>query len=595
MSVSPTHGHSQRVMRLDEVLTQSGTVLLEGDWRRDGAALLFEQPLHTVEAYRPEDVPSVLETVDAATREGHFAAGALAYEAAAGWLGSRRALPADQRLAWFGIYQAPRLLSDATVETRASYMDAEFLSEQEFSSQVERVRALIGLGDVYQVNLTGRLGGQVASALGLYGRIREQKAPFRGWVQFGDESLVSASPELFFRREGKWVETRPMKGTAARRPSVSGDLSAAAALAASEKDRAENLMIVDLLRNDLGRLARPGSVVVSKLFDVETHHTAHQMTSTIRADIPEDVQWQTLFEALFPCGSITGAPKLRAMQRIEELEPEFRGFYCGAVGFAGPKQTGCFSVAIRTGTVRPNGTARFGVGAGIVWDSDPAAEYEECRTKSRFLTVEKPVGVFETMLCERGEIALLERHWARLSSSAAFLGIALARQAFDRVIADAAQRSAAHVLRVELQADGALAATTRPIPRASNGWRLAVTDVVADRDDFRFFHKTTDRTAYAAAEAQARAAECDEGLLVNDRGEVTEGSRTSVWIERDGLLITPPVDAGLLPGVHRAYVLDTVPNAREAPLTVSDLLNADRVFCGNAVRGLIPVRSVVVL
>lgn len=592
MSPAPPSHVRNQAPRLDT----PGTVLLEGRWHDH--PLLFQNPIRILKATDLDGVLEVLRGIDSATAEGFFVAGALAYEAAAAWLGVRYFRKTKERrahpLAWFGVYRAP--LSVGPIPTTTSpWRETSSFDAATFSDGIDHIHEWIAQGEVYQVNLTQPLPGHVDSALELYTSSGVQAAPYRAWLNLEETQLVSASPELFFRRRGEHVSAQPMKGTAARAPSSTEDQIKARDLASSEKDRAENVMIVDLLRNDLGRVASPGSINVTELCKVETFPSVHQMTSTIEARVPRTVEWSSLFKALFPCGSVTGAPKLRAMDCIRELEPEPRGFYCGAVGFAGPQQVGCFNVAIRTCSVGPMKQARLGVGSGIVWDSKPELEVQECLTKALFIEQPDPSPqvVFETMLFVDGEIRFLQRHLKRLFASAGYFSIPV-DQDLVRVALESkmATLQSPMVVRIEAGHLGRIEVSTRSVPPTDKSWRLAVTGVRAHSQAAKFFHKTDQRSEYESAERIARSAGFDEGLLLNERGEVTEGARTSVWIKKDGHLLTPPVRSGLLAGVYRAHVLETVPHAAEQRLEVQDLLHAEEVYCSNAVRGMIPVAEV---
>ena len=404
--------------------------------------------------------------------------------------------------------------------------------------------------------------------------------------------FVSFSPELFFERQGSRVVTRPMKGTAARGVGEDDDRVKRDALLASEKERAENVMIVDLLRNDLGRLAQPGQVHVEALFEAEAYPSLWQMVSTIAAELPK-VGLYDLFRALFPCGSITGAPKIAAMHKIAQLEATPRGLYTGALGWVAPGGDCRLNVAIRTIEVGANGHARLGVGSGIVIDADPAREYAECLLKARFLTGFDPgFELIETMRLEAGSYRFLDLHLDRLRSSAEALGFACPRSAIADALAEHASQCAqgVHRLRLTLAHDGrwaigsAVLAEDAPIPRFAR-----IAEERLDADDYLLRHKTTARKRYDAALATlANHPEVFDLIFFNTRGEVCEGARSSVFIERDGRLLTPHLACGLLPGVMRRHLLESG-RAVECVLYREDLRGAATVYLGNALRGLIPV------
>lgn len=461
------------------------------------------------------------------------------------------------------------------------------------ASRVGQIRRWIADGDCYQVNLTFPLGFRLyGQPMALYARLRErQPVRYGAYISTPEETLLSFSPELFFERCGNRVVTRPMKGTAKRGATLEADSAQRGALLASEKERAENIMIVDLLRNDLGRLAEPGKVQVESLCEAEAYPTLWQMVSTISAELP-GVRLFDLFRALFPCGSITGAPKIRAMQRIAELEVSSRGLYTGALGWLAPGGDCRFNVAIRTLELETNGRGRLGIGGGIVIDSDPASEYAECLLKARFLTAFDPgFELIETMRLENGIYPLLVLHLERLEASAGALGFFCDAGA----IADAlAAQAAAHgegVFRVRLTLahGGRFLVAVASLPENNPSWKVVLSDEVLDADDYLLRHKTTARSRYDRALARlAGSPEVFDAIFFNTRGEVCEGARSTVFVERDGVLLTPPLACGLLPGVKRRQLLESG-RAIERVLTRDDLLSASKLYVANALRGLVEV------
>ena len=385
---------------LADTLRAPGTVLLDTgrpDAEND-RTLLFAAPQRTLTAHRRAEVPELLGAADEAVRDGRFVAGYVGYEAGYAFepdlFPEKEAAGDGPLLAWLGVYERPRVLSPAAIEevleaehTGPRVEDLRFEIERAaYRGKIAQVKEAIRAGEVYQINFTAPVHFELrADPLALYGRMRQrQPVPYGAFLNLGNGRYVlSASPELFFRRNGERVWTRPMKGTARRGASPEEDQRLRRWLAADEKSRAENLMIVDLLRNDLSVCCRPGSVRVPRLFEVEPYDTVSQMTSTVEGRLKENTGLADLFRALFPCGSVTGAPKLRAMQHIRRLEAGPRGVYCGAVGFAGPREA-AFSVAIRTVELAGE-RGRLGIGSGVVWDSDADEEYEECLLKAQFL------------------------------------------------------------------------------------------------------------------------------------------------------------------------------------------------------------------
>nr|WP_234086229.1 aminodeoxychorismate synthase component I [Azonexus sp. R2A61] len=455
--------------------------------------------------------------------------------------------------------------------------------EKTYLAAVDRIKAWISAGDCYQVNFTFPLDCRVfGHPLDLYAALRErQPAGYGGFVGDGRSAVVSLSPELFVERRAGRLRTRPMKGTAPLAAPL-------AQLRDSPKDRAENLMIVDLLRNDLGRIATPGSVRVERLFDVEDYPTVRQMVSEISAMAP-DASFGDILEALFPCGSITGAPKIRAMQIIGELENAPRGLYTGALGWLAPDGDFRLNVAIRTLEIAAGGRGRVGVGSGIVADSDPAAEWQECALKLAFLRDLDPgIKLIETLRRDNGVYPMWAGHYARLKRSAAWLGFPIDEQGLFRALA---AQPVAGTWRVRLTLDkaGRIEVAAFPLEAAAPNERLAVlAEVRIDADDPLRRHKTTERAEYDAALAGLPAdGAVFDAVFLNRRGEVAEGARSNVFVERDGYLLTPPLSSGALPGVLRDSLL-AQGKAREAVLYPADL--SDGFWLGNALRGLIRVR-----
>jgi para-aminobenzoate synthetase/4-amino-4-deoxychorismate lyase len=444
----------------------------------------------------------------------------------------------------------------------------------------------------------------------LYAALRaRQPVPYGALIALPDgQSVLSLSPELFVSHTQGDLLCRPMKGTAAASGDPTVDMQRAQVLRHSEKERSENLMIVDLLRNDLGRIAETGSVTVPELFTVERFGAVLQMTSTIAARAREEIGLRQVFDALFPCGSITGAPKRRTLQLVQSLESGPRRLYTGAIGWFEPpaygRQLGDFmlSVPIRTllldaPDVNLRRQGEMGVGAGIVYDSDARAEYQECLLKARFLTGVAPgFSLFETMRANAHGCVLLERHLARLSASALALGFACHEQAVREHIAAACasmESGKDYRLRVSLAHDGAVQASFAPVTPITQPVRLLLSLVSMPSDDALLLHKTTLRATYDAGWRQAEAAGAFDMLFFNERGELTEGGRSNVFVRIQGRWITPPLSSGLLPGVMRARLLaDPEWNAVERPLTRDALREADAICVCNALRGVLSAQIV---
>jgi para-aminobenzoate synthetase/4-amino-4-deoxychorismate lyase len=457
----------------------------------------------------------------------------------------------------------------------------------DWMAAVRKVQGLIAAGDLYQANLTFpahvRLRGH---PLALFARLfRPEAAPCGGVVHLGGGRWwLSLSPELFFAAADGRLTARPMKGTAARPAEAACDRRAAEALRTDPKNRAENLMITDLIRNDLARVAEPGSVRVPALFDVESYPSIHQLTSTVTARTKAGVDAVEVLRALHPCGSITGAPKIRAMEVIAEIETGPRGIYTGSLGWIGPAaRTARFAVAIRTLEVAGR-TARLGLGAGIVADSEANAEWEECLAKARFLRPSGPRTLIETLRLEPAGATRLGLHLDRMARSAARFGFAFDRAALEARVA-ALRVEGPRRLRLLLGTDGAVALQLSPLPEpVTEPAEVALVPLPVAPDDWRLAHKSGDRGFYDSARRGCGAFEC---LFVRADGRLTEGSFTSLFVARDGVLLTPPLTDGLLPGVLRAELL-AVGRAVEAELSEADLRHG--FLLGNSLRGLFAAR-----
>jgi para-aminobenzoate synthetase / 4-amino-4-deoxychorismate lyase len=585
-------------MHLDEsglrsILAGSGTVLLDDASPTGSHAMLFRRPVRTIAVSHPNDVRAALLDVDRALAAGQWVAGYLTYEAGEAFIGveSRRAAGP---LLWFGVFEEPEAVTLLVTEAVGERLEFESIEPTRgaYLEQFRRVKHHIHEGDVYQINLTGRVHLRCADPVDTYLRLRSaQPVPYGAFINDGipsGHSVMSFSPERFFRLDGRRLVARPMKGTAPRSRDEIADRDIARGLALDPKNRAENLMIVDLLRNDLSRVCEPGTVTVPSLFSVEAHPTLWQMTSDVEGTLRTDVALSDVLGALFPCGSITGAPKHRAMSIIRDIEPWPRGVYCGAIGYASPDGRAEFNVAIRTVEVQ-GGAAVMGAGSGVVWDSDADAEYDELLLKTRFLSAAAgpEIELMETMLFDGRAVVRLERHLDRMARSASELGFAWSSEDARKAIDDAAAAcTESGVIRLSLRRDGVVRIRRRPIsqwPRSPV--RVAILESYVDSSDRTLRFKTSDRDLYDRAAEAASSVGADEAIMVNERGEVTEGAISNVFIERQGVLLTPPLSSGLLPGVLREELIETG-LAVEAVLRREDLEEAEAIYLGNSVRGL---------
>ncbi len=581
-----------------------------------GNSFVFHQPKRVIVCTEPETVDRAFDDLETALAQDFWVAGFFSYEL--GYLFEpklQNLLPGgrEQPLMWFGVFDQPQVLTTSQCDalfageiegSSFSLSDLTLgLNEEAFTQRFDIIKAYIEAGDIYQANFTFPVTFDYeGTPPALYHALRAaQPVTYGAFMNLGDDVLMSRSPELFVKIDGDKITARPMKGTAKRAPSFADDQEIAARLARDPKQQAENLMILDLLRNDLARVSEPGSVHVPSIFDVETFRTVHQMTSTVEARLKQSQPWRDIIGSLFPCGSITGAPKVRAMEILREMEDMPRGVYTGAMGMIAPNGDASFNVAIRTLALTRQDDmtwrGRAGVGGGIVADSTAEDEYEECRTKLQFLNavqdphVHNNFQLIETMRWQPDTgFALFDKHLQRLSASAQYFDfpckVSMAREVLEEAViacGDVPQR-----VRLLLSDDGEISVTISPLPdNQSVSWCFCVSERTTHSDNVFLYHKTTNRQFYDQERIELnRLTGCDEVLFVNERGEVTEGSLSNVFLEREGRLLTPALHCGLLNGILRQHLLETN-QVREAVLTLEDL-GQGKVYFGNSVRGLVP-------
>ncbi|MDT8334911.1 MAG: aminodeoxychorismate synthase component I [Desulfurivibrionaceae bacterium] len=594
---------------------------------------LFLNPLEKITCKGTDDPAAFLETVQGYCDAGYYLAGSFSYEF--GYLLEEvlRGLikPAGQVVAAFGVYRKPFVYDHRrgdfvggrpwpSGDGRRELADRDYritdpvfsLTREDYLAKIARIKRYIEAGDTYQVNYTLKLLFDFeGSDISFYKTLRRnQSVSYGAFLKDGGQRTLSFSPELFFRKRGDECMVRPMKGTMHRAVDLAEDAEVRASLAADIKNRSENVMIVDLLRNDLGRLCVMGEVETVSLFDVETYETLHQMTSSIRGRLRPEVGVGELFRAIFPCGSVTGAPKIRTMEIISELEETPRGIYTGGIGFFSPAGDVVFNVPIRTVVLDEN-RGEMGIGSGIVYDSDPEKEWEECCLKGRFLRAVLPeFQLIETLLYRpQGGFWLLGRHLDRLEKSAAYWGFSFCREEAVSVLEQGVLSAATEEcrrIRLLLHKDGGLAVETFACPDPfqvgdeGNGEPLPVvlSSSHTDSTDPFYYHKTTCRNLYDPERKRALAAGFYEVLYRNERGEMTEGGVTNLFVRKKGRLLTPPRACGLLGGVFRAALLAGEAKApgglsvAEEIIGLEALENAEEVYVGNSVRGLVRVRLV---
>lgn len=578
-------------------------VLLDDARPGGAAARLFRAPVETIEVRDHAGVAAALGQLEQARGKGLHVAGFLSYEA--GLAFEDRLAPLRRPLEdgappllWFGLFEEmERAPADEVLgllpDPAGGYAAAPVprISQRTYENAFEKAQDFITAGDIYQTNLTFACDVPVAGdPLAIYARLRAGSlAGYGGVLWTGTHWLLSLSPELFFSLKDGAITARPMKGTAVRHADPDTDRAASEELQSDPKQRAENLMICDLLRNDLSRVAADGSVQVPSLFHVESYPTVHQMTSTVTARLADGMSAADIVRAIYPCGSITGAPKIRAMEIIHGLEADPRGPYTGSIGWLGPDGDAAFNVAIRTLVLADGATrATLGLGSGIVADSRAGEEWRECLAKGAFVTEgQADFDLIETMRFDPVEgVWELERHLARAKAAAADLGFTFDRHAARNELQAATFRlSELAKIRLLVSRRGRLAIEIRTLGEASDeAVPVAIVTRDAPASDFRLRYKTSARSIYE--DALAKGGTWDV-LLEDGEGYLAEGCRSNIFVERDGTYLTPPLSRGLLDGVFRRTLIDEG-RAVEQDLTRADLENG--FFLGNAVRGMVPAR-----
>ena len=586
-------------------LAQPNSVLLETTLpsQDETRTFLFSKPVEVLAANTFNDLESLIKKIDSYIERGFYLAGYLSYEA--GYLfeeGFRRPLenfPFAFPLAWFGVYENPRI-TESTANSISPQQDSFAihslsmnLSQAEYEGKVLKILDYIKRGETYQVNFTFRVGFDLeGNPFHLYEALKKrQRVAYSAIVHDGKRQILSLSPELFFKRKNNTLLARPMKGTSPRGKSELDDRNLLKELSQDSKTKAENSMIVDLIRNDFGKIAKLGTVQVEKLRQIEKYETLFQMTSTVKSTLKESVDYYQLFKALLPGGSITGAPKYRTMQIIQELESTFRDVYTGAIGFIS-KEEAIFNIPIRT-IVLENGKGTMGVGSGIVWDSNPKREYEECIVKQRFLLGAIPLQLIESILLRNGKPTLLSLHLQRLEKSANFFGFSYNEEEIVNAITqyskDKIDKSSKVKLRLELFRDGKLQLehSNIQIQKKSLG-RIKLSQVRINSKNIFQSHKTTIRKTYNEEYKRAMKEGFMDFVFLNEKEEVVETSIYNLFIKKDNQYYTPPLSSGALPGVMREYLLKKG-KLKEKTLTIADLQFADRVYLCNSVRGIMRV------
>lgn len=588
-----------------------------------GDAVLFSDPIELITAHTKSEFFAALKQIEAARQNGKWAAGFISYEA--GYLFEEKLserftikrAKSKTPLLLFGIFEGPSrdihpimLENDKEQEQQAPYF-SDFKADWDFETYQKNFDILhdhIARGNCYQGNLTFPIqtkfmGDPIEAFKSL---AKRQPVKYSAFVGLNEDYILSRSPELFFKTNNEgWIEAHPMKGTAPRSKNETADLKTIDALKSDPKSQAENLMIVDLMRNDISRISQVATLNVPEIFGVETYPTVHQMISRIKAKLKSNISVTDIFRALFPCGSITGAPKLSAMEILDDLEDAPRNAYCGSIGYIGPGDQMLFNVAIRTITLHDknkaasnevSSKATLNVGGGIVWDSNAKDEYEEALLKAQYVAKGQFItpanfSLIETFKLSKNGFTRLPLHLGRLKSSSKELGfkldIAKIIDALHRLpIARDDQR-----IRLELHPSGKFELNATPHVGADKVFNIAIAKTTLLSGNFVLQHKTTKRDVYETARAEFSISEIDEVLLQNQRDELCEGTFTNLFIRtnKNSVLLTPPLKCGLLAGVLRQELLDSG-KAIETIITKQDLLDCEAIYIGNSLRGLIKAK-----
>ena len=554
---------------------------------------LFTDPVTIISCRQRSELKNCFRQIESYLQKGFYLAGFFSYEL--GYIleeSLTRYYPKQYHpLIWMGVFRRPHSLTKplAAVEINNFYLSTPALnvSRTEYGKNIAIIKELIRGGDTYQINYTAKYKFDFwGDIIAFYNRLKEmQKVSYSALIKYNGNYIVSLSPELFFRIDkNRRITVKPMKGTA---PKNSGQW-----LTSDKKNRSENVMIVDLLRNDLGRICKTGSVRVKQLFEIEEYETLQQMTSTVQGNLLPQVKIWDIIKSLFPCGSVTGAPKINSMKIIHALEKEPRNIYTGAIGYLAPDNTAVFNVAIRTIDLEYVGAGKYkaqmGIGGGIVYDSEPEAEHRECMLKAKFLIDSVPdFSLIETMLCDRGKIKYLAAHLRRLKASARYFNIPCNIAAVKQTLQKQTS-SLKGSLRLRLLLDAAGETTVEHASFVMNKsalLKIAISKYKIKSQDIFLRHKTTHRKLYDEEYKKYTAQGYFDIIFRNEKDEITEGAISNIFIRENGCYYTPPLTSGLLSGIQRQVMIKRL-KAKEKVLYLSDLKKADKIFLTNSVRGI---------
>ncbi len=578
---------------------------------KKAVSYLFLKPVEVITIHKKEDLDFSFKLIHKLISKGYFGYSLIKYEA--GFLFEEKLAKLlkenNEKLLQFFFFEksevkrlkSSKITFDNFSDDQYSVSNFELkCSENQFIDDIEKIKEYIKAGDTYQVNYTvkGKFNFSGSYSSFFQQLLFNQSAKYSAFINNSDSFILSLSPELFFHQKDIKIISHPMKGTVRRGFNQDLDRAAETELMTSEKNLAENVMIVDLIRNDLGRICRYGSVTVPELFQIEKFESLFQMISTVQGKLRKKIKVRDMLQNIFPCGSITGAPKIRTMQIIDEIENEKRGIYTGSIGIFTPKDIK-MNVAIRTITVNKNtGDGEMGLGSGIVWDSDPENEYEEVLLKSKFLT--EPVDyfeIFETMKFEKGEIKFFDQHLSRMKSAADYFLFKFRekriRTQVESVTSDLNKRQIKKI-RIALNKWGSVRIVVSNISKLKKNVSVIISqNKINSKDKFRHF-KTTNRKLYDNEYFNFKSKQFYEVLYFNERNELAEGSRVNIFLRKADSWYTPPLESGALPGVYRKYFIETHQNVIEKTIKMDDLLNADELLLTNVLRGEVKVNTLFV-
>ena len=577
---------------------------------------VFMSPVDCIYCYDKQELIKALSDIEKILQDGYYLAGFVSYEAGLCFERVTDTINSSNvPLLWFGVYKQP-LIYDHRNKRLYATEDIEHLFEQykprknvdclisniqntiekgDYIEDVESIREAIARGETYQVNYTFKHKFDYDGNANLfYDLCMKQSASYSAFIRCLNKDILSLSPELFFRRTSDHVFVKPMKGTIKRGINNSGDACKAEELHNSVKNRAENVMIVDLLRNDLGRISKISSVKVNKLFEIEKYETLFQMTSTVQSELRDGITWFEFFKSMFPCGSVTGAPKINTMRIINNLEKEPRGVYTGSIGYIAPNNDSVFNVAIRTTVLdRVSKKGEMGIGSGIVYDSDAESEFDECLLKANFLTSKYvDFQLIETMLWQDGEFYLLELHLRRLEESAKYFQFDYDKDYIIQALKRKAEtlKEGKYRVRSLLHKNGEVVISSSELNETESETKRVTLSKVRTEPENRFlYHKTTNRELYDSEFQKARNKGYYDVLFLNNKGEVTEGAISNIFVKIGDMFYTPPIRCGLLDGVFRRNLFESGFPLEEKVLFEKDLLKVDKLYLSNSVQGMIEV------